>query len=82
MKFRLSIFRSIAEPTKTLPAKHAKVTKKDQSDFVFFAYFAGEKILKIAPPPLFFLILPAMVLGYLVAVEFMKHLFYRHYSVP
>ena len=36
----------------------------------------------VAPPPLFFLILPAMVLGYLVAVEFMKHLFYRHYSVP
>jgi Mg2+-importing ATPase len=36
----------------------------------------------VAPPPLFFLILPAMVSGYLVAVEFMKHLFYRHYSVP
>jgi Mg2+-importing ATPase len=36
----------------------------------------------VAPPPLFFLILPALVLGYLVAAEFMKRLFYRHYSAP
>jgi len=35
----------------------------------------------VAPPPLFFLILLAMVLCYLVAVEFMKRLFYRHFSM-
>ena len=33
----------------------------------------------VAPPPLFFLILPAMVLCYLVAVEFVKRYFYRHF---
>jgi len=35
----------------------------------------------VAPPPLFFMILPAMVLCYLVAVEFVKQLFYRHFPV-
>jgi len=35
----------------------------------------------VAPPPLFFVILPAMVLGYLVTVEFVKRLFYRNFSV-
>ena len=35
----------------------------------------------VAPPPLFFAILPAMVLCYLLAVEFMKRFFYRHFSV-
>jgi len=33
----------------------------------------------VAPPPLFFAILPVMVLCYLVAVEFMKRFFYRHF---
>jgi len=35
----------------------------------------------VAPPPLFFMILPAMVLCYLVAVEFVKRLFYRHFPL-
>lgn len=35
----------------------------------------------VAPPPLFFLILLAMVLGYLVTVEFVKRYFYRHFMV-
>jgi P-type Mg2+ transporter len=35
----------------------------------------------VAPPPLFFAIVPAMVLCYLLAVEFMKRFFYRHFSV-
>jgi Mg2+-importing ATPase len=35
----------------------------------------------VAPPPLFFMILPGMVLCYLVAVEFVKRLFYRHFPV-
>ena len=35
----------------------------------------------VAPPPLFFMILPVMVLCYLVAVEFVKRLFYRHFQV-
>ncbi len=35
----------------------------------------------VAPPPFFFLILLAMVLCYLMAVEFAKRFFYRHYSV-
>jgi Mg2+-importing ATPase len=35
----------------------------------------------VTPPPLFFLILPAMVACYLVAVEFAKRLFYRHFLV-
>ncbi len=34
----------------------------------------------IAPPPLFFLILVAMVLCYLVAVELVKRLFYRRFT--
>jgi Mg2+-importing ATPase len=34
----------------------------------------------VAPPPLFFAILPAMVLCYLVAVEFVKRYFYRRFS--
>ncbi len=34
----------------------------------------------VAPPPLFFMILPAMVLCYLVAVEFVKRFFYRHFQ--
>jgi Mg2+-importing ATPase len=34
----------------------------------------------VGPPPLFFMILLAMVLCYLVAVEFMKRLFYRHFA--
>ncbi len=34
----------------------------------------------VAPPPLFFLILSAMVLCYLVAVEFAKRFFYHHFS--
>ena len=34
----------------------------------------------VAPPPLFFVILPVMVLGYLVTVEFVKRLFYRRFS--
>ena len=33
----------------------------------------------VAPPLLFFTILPVMVLCYLLAVEFMKRLFYRHF---
>jgi P-type Mg2+ transporter len=35
----------------------------------------------VAPPPFFFLILPVMVLCYLVAVELIKRLFYRGYSL-
>ena len=35
----------------------------------------------VAPPPLFFLILPVMVICYLVAVEFVKRLFYRHFPL-
>jgi Mg2+-importing ATPase len=35
----------------------------------------------VAPPPLFFLILLAIVFCYLVAVEFVKRLFYRHFPV-
>lgn len=35
----------------------------------------------VAPPPLFFMILVAMVLCYLVAVELVKRLFYRHFSL-
>jgi P-type Mg2+ transporter len=35
----------------------------------------------VSPPPMFFLILPAMVLCYLVAVEFVKRYFYRHFAV-
>ncbi len=35
----------------------------------------------VAPPPLFFMILPAMVLCYLIAVEFVKQYFYRHFQV-
>ena len=35
----------------------------------------------VAPPPLFFMILPGMVLCYLVAVEFVKRLFYRNFQV-
>ena len=35
----------------------------------------------VAPPPLFFMILPGMVLCYLVAVEFVKRLFYRHFPM-
>ena len=34
----------------------------------------------VAPPPLFFLILLGMVLGYLVAVEWVKRWFYRRYG--
>ncbi len=34
----------------------------------------------VAPPPLFYLILLAMVLCYLLAVEMAKRFFYRHYS--
>lgn len=34
----------------------------------------------IAPPPLFFAILPVMVICYLVAVEFVKRFFYRHFQ--
>lgn len=34
----------------------------------------------VAPPPMFFLILPIMVFSYLVAVEFVKRYFYRHFS--
>lgn len=33
----------------------------------------------VAPPPLFYMILPVMVLCYLVAVEFMKRFFYRYF---
>jgi Mg2+-importing ATPase len=33
----------------------------------------------VAPPPLFFVILPLMVLCYLAAVEFVKRLFFRHF---
>ena len=35
----------------------------------------------VVPPPLFFMILPGMVLCYLVAVEFVKRYFYRRFSV-
>ncbi|HTN93086.1 MAG TPA: magnesium-translocating P-type ATPase [Gallionella sp.] len=34
----------------------------------------------VAPPPLFFVILPGMVLCYLFAVELMKRSFYRHFQ--
>ena len=34
----------------------------------------------VQPPPLFFMILLAIVLCYLVAVEGMKRLFYRHFA--
>jgi len=34
----------------------------------------------VAPPPLFFVILPAMVLCYLLAVEIVKRYFYRHFT--
>ena len=33
----------------------------------------------VPPPALFFLILPVMVLAYLLAVEYMKRVFYRHF---
>ena len=45
--------------------------------FMPFATYLGF----VAPPPFFFLILLAMVLCYLVAVEFAKRLFYRRFSV-
>jgi Mg2+-importing ATPase len=35
----------------------------------------------VAPPPLFFMILPVIVLCYLMAVEFVKRWFYRHFTV-
>jgi P-type Mg2+ transporter len=35
----------------------------------------------VAPPSAFFMILPGMVLCYLVAVEFVKRFFYRHFTV-
>ncbi len=35
----------------------------------------------VAPPPLFFAILLVMVLSYLAAVELVKRLFYRHFSL-
>ncbi len=35
----------------------------------------------VAPPPLFFMILSAMVLCYLLAVEFVKRYFYRYFPV-
>jgi Mg2+-importing ATPase len=35
----------------------------------------------VAPPPLFFMILLVMVLCYLLAVEFVKRYFYRHFPV-
>jgi P-type Mg2+ transporter len=35
----------------------------------------------VAPPPLYFMILPVMVLSYLVAVEFVKRWFYQHFTV-
>jgi Mg2+-importing ATPase len=34
----------------------------------------------VAPPPLFFPILLAMVLCYLIAVEWVKRLFYRRFA--
>ncbi|MBI3903241.1 MAG: magnesium-translocating P-type ATPase [Nitrosomonadales bacterium] len=34
----------------------------------------------VAPPPAFFLVLLGMVLSYLIAVEFAKRFFYRHFS--
>jgi Mg2+-importing ATPase len=34
----------------------------------------------VAPPPLFFLILIAMLLAYLLAVEGMKQWFFRHFA--
>lgn len=34
----------------------------------------------VVPPPLFYMILPGMVLCYLVAVEFVKRYFYRHFQ--
>jgi Mg2+-importing ATPase len=43
-----------------------------------FTPFAGQ-LGFVAPPPLFFIILPAMVLCYLVAVEYMKRYFYRKF---
>jgi P-type Mg2+ transporter len=45
-----------------------------------FTPFAA-KLGFVAPPPLFFLILPVIVLCYLVAVEFVKRVFYRHFPV-
>jgi P-type Mg2+ transporter len=35
----------------------------------------------VAPPVIFFAILPVMVICYLMAVEFVKRYFYRHFSV-
>ena len=35
----------------------------------------------VAPPPLFFMILPVMVLCYLVAVEYVKRLFFRRFQL-
>jgi len=35
----------------------------------------------VAPPPLFFMILPAMVLCFLEAVKFVKRLFYRKFQL-
>lgn len=35
----------------------------------------------VAPPPLFFMILPAMVFCYLAAVEFVKRYFYRNFQM-
>ena len=34
----------------------------------------------VVPPPLFYMILPGMVLCYLLAVEFVKRYFYRHFQ--
>jgi P-type Mg2+ transporter len=34
----------------------------------------------VAPPPLFFVLLPVMVLAYLFSVEGAKHLFYRYFA--
>jgi len=36
----------------------------------------------VAPPPLYFVVLPVMVLCYLAATEAMKRLFYRHFTTP
>ena len=45
--------------------------------FTPFATYLGF----VAPPPFFFLVLLAMVLCYLMAVEFAKRFFYRHFSM-
>ena len=76
------IIRTRGNPLKSRPAVALTVTSLTvvlvaaALPFMPFATTLGF----VAPPPLFFVILPAMVLCYLLAVEFVKRLFYLKFS--